>query len=101
MIEALEKCDWVQAITRANNPGDPATNDNQAAIGWFSQSKQIAAQEVGESRVYLNFRKKTAEDFDPTDRVIRQVTMANANRQHASNRIAWRCCSPPVIRRTR
>ncbi len=71
MIEAIEKCQWVQAITRGNE------NDNQnAAIGWFSQSEQVAARKVGQVRVYLDFDKQTAENFDPANRVIYQQALS-------------------------
>ncbi|MDZ4659940.1 MAG: DUF1549 and DUF1553 domain-containing protein [Bythopirellula sp.] len=71
MIEALEKCEWVQAITRS------ATNNTErAAIGWFSQSAQVVAREEGDARVYLNFQAGTAENFDPAERVIYQHELA-------------------------
>lgn len=67
MIQALEGCDWVQAITRPQaNGGEPA------AIGWFSKSAQVAAREEGQARVYLNFQTNTAENFNPTDQTIYQ-----------------------------
>jgi hypothetical protein len=69
MLEALEKSEWVQAITRGGNDAEAGA---AAAIGWFSPSRQIAAREAGESRVYLNFNKRTAENFDPAERVVRQ-----------------------------
>jgi hypothetical protein len=74
MLEALEKSEWVQAITRGGNAEGGAT----AAIGWFSKSQQVAAREAGESRVYLNFNKRTAENFDPAERVIRKAELAEA-----------------------
>lgn len=67
MLDALESCQWVQAITKTT-----AGNGEQASIGWYSQAAQVAAREQGEARVFLNFRSQTAESFDPTEQVIRQ-----------------------------
>jgi hypothetical protein len=75
MLEALESCDWVQAITRTTT-----ASGEQAAIGWFSKSARIAAREEGEARVYLNFNANTAESFDPTEQVVRQQPLQNAER---------------------
>lgn len=75
MLEALESCDWVQAITRTTTP-----NGEQAAIGWFSQSAKVAAREEGEARVYLNFKSNTAESFDPVEQVVRQQPLQNDGR---------------------
>lgn len=76
MLEALEKSEWVQAITRGGNGAEAGT---AAAIGWFSPSQQVAAREAGESRVYLNFNKRMAENFDPAERVVRQSELITSS----------------------
>jgi hypothetical protein len=75
MLEALESCDWVQAITRTSTE-----NGERAAIGWFSQSAKVAAREEGEARVYLNFNSNTSESFDPNEQVVRQQPLKNDGR---------------------
>lgn len=67
MLQALERCEWVQAITRSVGAGG-----EQAAIGWFSSGEQVAAREAGEARVFVNFQSRTVENFDPAERVIHQ-----------------------------
>jgi hypothetical protein len=75
MLEALESCEWVQAISRTTTE-----NGEQAAIGWFSQSAKVAACEQGEARVYLDFRSQTAESFDPAEQVVRQQPLKDGGR---------------------
>ena len=82
MLEALESCQWVQAITR-NETGD----GDAAAIGWFSNSARVAAREEGESRVYLNFDANTIEIFDPAANSILQRTV-QSNDQLANEFLA-------------
>jgi hypothetical protein len=75
MLEALENCEWVQAITRTTTE-----NGEQAAIGWFSNSAKVVAREEGEARVYLNFKSRTVESFDPAEQLVHQQTLQNGGR---------------------
>ena len=71
MLAALERCTWVQTISRLVADQGPASEET----AWISRSQGVIARRAGESRVFVDLGRKVVMEFDSQRSTIREQSI--------------------------
>ncbi len=71
MLAALERCTWVQTISRLVADQGPASEET----AWISRSQGVIARRAGESRVFVDLGRKVVMEFDSKRSTIREQSI--------------------------